>query len=108
MRGDCALPAGSLMDSGVNISPPELWIRLVRHIRPGISQTTTKLSQKEFVDNLEVHMAYVGETVILSTTNEENRPATLVGLDACGGIRVRTSAGEQVFYSGSFYSASGK
>lgn len=108
MRSGCDLPAGCLTDFGVNMSPPDLWIRLVRHIRSGIRETTAKLSQKEFLENLEVHMAYVGETVVLSTPNEENRPATLVGLDAGGGIRVRTSAGEQVFCYGTIYSASGK
>lgn len=107
LRSGFALPAGCLRDFGVHLSPADLWVRLVRHLRSDITMTTAKLSPKEFVERLELHMAYVGQTIILRSSNEEDRPATLLGLDPDGGIRVRTSGGEQVFCSGTMYPASG-
>lgn len=103
MRGGYALPAGCLADFRVKTSPPEIWIQLVRHIRSRITMTTSELCKEEFIENLELHLAYVGETIILNTGNMENRTATLIGLDPGGGIKVRTSKGERVFCSGSIY-----
>lgn len=105
MRDGFTVPAGCLMDFGVTISAPELWIRLVRHMRSVIRGTSATSSPEVFLENLELHMAYVGETVVLSEGNGEDRRATLVGLDTTGGIRVRTSTGEQVVCSGTMYPA---
>lgn len=103
VRNRHALPAGCLADFGVNMSAPEMWIQLVRNLRSGIEATTAMPSKEAFIKNLETHLAYVGETVILNAGNGENRTATLVGLDSCGGIKVTTSEGEQVFCSGSIH-----
>ncbi len=103
MRNRHALPPGCLADFGVNVSPPEIWIHLVRNLRSEIEVTTSVTCRQTFVKNLEAHLAYVGETVILNAGNMQNRTATLVGLDSCGGIMVTTSEGQEVFCSGSIH-----
>jgi BirA family biotin operon repressor/biotin-[acetyl-CoA-carboxylase] ligase len=106
MRDGYAAQAAFLADFGVKISPAEMWIRLVRRIKKVVIKTTSGLSREEFVENMVPRLAYLGETVAVNTGNGKNRTGTLLGLDPCGGITLRTSAGDQVFYSGGMYSPS--
>lgn len=100
LRDSSATTAACLTDFGVNVSAPEMWLLIVRAVKRVIMDTTSSISAGEFVENMASCLAYKGETVIIDRGNDTDRTGTLVGLNPHGGIKIKTSAGDEVFHSG--------
>ncbi|HSW46799.1 MAG TPA: biotin--[acetyl-CoA-carboxylase] ligase [Phycisphaerae bacterium] len=108
LRGPQAMPAGFLKEFGVDISPPDMWLRLVDEIGFRMGEVLSSRKPRDVVMNLESHLAYMGEKVVVEASEAAACPATVLGLHVSGGIRVLTAQGERVFCAGSIYPAVGQ
>lgn len=107
LHGPNAMPPGCLKEFGVDLSPPDMWMRLVCEISSRLVETVSTRHPEDFVRNLESHLAYVGEKVIVDSTDMASCPAMVQGIDISGGLKVRTAEGERVLRSGSIYPVPG-
>ncbi|MBI5550434.1 MAG: biotin--[acetyl-CoA-carboxylase] ligase [Desulfobacterales bacterium] len=96
-----ALPAGHLGEFGIAMAPLDLWERIVQAVYRQMAERSAAQDVKEFVRDLENHMAFVGEQVVFTTQGNKDLPAIVLGLDAGGGIRLMTIDGEKVLLHGS-------
>jgi BirA family biotin operon repressor/biotin-[acetyl-CoA-carboxylase] ligase len=103
LRHPLAQPAGCLGQSGLRLTPMQVWIPFIREARSLIGRALLDGDPRRFVDNLTPHLAYRGETVLLDAYAAGQQPAVFLGLDEVGAIRVLTAEGERTFRSGSLY-----
>lgn len=100
-----ALAAGCLQEFGVILPPMKIWVRFIREMQSRLPETVSTGDPEDFVMGLMTHLAFIGERIVLDAYDGGNRSAILLGLDRSGGIKVQTSEGVRVFYSGSIYPA---
>lgn len=100
LREDRACLAGVLKTSLPDISLFELWLRLVHSAQLRYRAALSELAPAEFSWLVETTLAYLGEVVHLGDHQSWVR-GVYAGLDADGGIILRTEDGDRVFHSGS-------
>jgi len=92
------IPAGSLSDFGIRMKPPTLWNMISRTLEerlPGLVNNPDRIQE-----TVESHLAYKDEGVVLEHAGEFSGPVIIAGIDFQGGLRVKTSNGEQTIRSG--------
>lgn len=94
---------GHLNAFGVSISPMDLWIPLVRHIRFMFESIMDKEKPKEFIRSILPHMAYLGDRILLDGYKKGEKPVIFKGIGIRGGIVVQTPEGERIIRSGSLF-----
>jgi BirA family biotin operon repressor/biotin-[acetyl-CoA-carboxylase] ligase len=96
-----ALPAGYLGEFGIAMAPLDLWTLIVQAVYRQMPEQSAGQDVTGFVRDLEHRMAFIGEKVTFTLHGAEDRPAIVLGIDAGGGIRLKTMDGEKVLLSGS-------
>lgn len=96
-----ALPVGYLGEFGIAAAPLDLWALIVQAVFRQMPEQSGEQGVKEFVRDLENHIAFVGEKVVFTTHGTKDLPAIVLGMDAGGGIRLKTMDGEKVMLNGS-------
>lgn len=100
LRAQAALPAGHLEEGHLHAqgiqSLAALWGHLAAYLRQHVEHEDIA---RTWQSHLEPLLAFRGETVLVRDDAEVR--GRLLGVDADGGLRLRTAGGETVLYSGS-------
>jgi len=96
-----AIPAVSLSQLGIEISPMELMLRLAETGRSRIRQLVKTLEPEEFVMQLQKRLAWVKQPVTIRRSHQEAVLGEIRGLAADGGLIVRINKKSSVIYTGS-------
>lgn len=102
MRDHSWLSAGHLAESGLSITPMEIWEIIAKSIMELSDLYAGGNNHEEIIKPLERIMAFGGERVVFKPLDGMEFPAVISGLSETGGIRLKTSDGERIFLSGSF------
>ncbi len=98
LREAHTVPAGSLRQRGVALSPVDLWLRIR-------SAAEACLDRPPTVEAMENVLAYRGQRIGVQTANEPPFAGRILGVSAAGALRVATSSGERQLLSASLVDA---
>ncbi|MFW6080548.1 MAG: biotin--[acetyl-CoA-carboxylase] ligase [Desulfosalsimonas sp.] len=96
-----AIPAASLRDSGLEITPLEFWCRLAETGRRRFYEILQAYSPESFLDLVHSRLAWKGRQVTVRKSEQEAFPAQIIGLSRDGGLIVETNGRNRVMYTGS-------
>lgn len=100
-----AVPAASLRDCGLEITPLEFWYRLSDTGRSRFYQILEAFTPESFVDLVHGRLAWKGRRVTVRKSEQEAFPAQIRGLSRDGGLIVETNGRTEVLYTGSILPA---
>ncbi|MCF8028038.1 MAG: biotin--[acetyl-CoA-carboxylase] ligase [Desulfobacteraceae bacterium] len=100
-----AIPAVSLLQLGIEVSPMELMLHMAETGRSRIRQLVKTLKPEEFVMQLQKRLAWVGQPVTIRRSHQEAVLGEIRGLAADGGLIVRINGKTSVIYTGSILPA---
>lgn len=103
LRCSGAVPATNLKAFGVLLTPLELWSSIIQEIMDHIHVFSSNTSSDKLLRALEGRMAFLGEKVVFKTHDARQFSAVVAGLSRNGGIRLKTTDGEKILYSGSLF-----
>ncbi|MFP4159462.1 MAG: biotin--[acetyl-CoA-carboxylase] ligase [Desulfobacterales bacterium] len=96
-----AIPAASLRDAGLEITPLEFWIRLAQAGRSRFYQLLEAMTPDDFVELVHKRLAWKGCRVTVRKSEHDAYIAKIQGLSADGGLIVETDGKTRVIYTGS-------
>lgn len=100
-----AIPAVSLAELGIAVSPMELMLHMGQTGRSRIQQLVKTLEPEEFVMQLQKRLAWVEQQVTIRRSHQEAVLGEIRGLAADGGLIVRINEKSSVIYTGSILPA---
>lgn len=101
LRNDFAIPATSLNNEGFNVTPLDLWLKLVGMGKKFIDQLLKTKTPDEFIKMVNSRMAWVNKEVKVKAGTSKAYKATISGLSEDGGLRLQCNHNEIILYSGS-------
>ena len=102
MRDPRCLSAGHLSESGLSVTPMEIWPSILKTIMELFDAYTENKNIENNIKALESIMAFMGQNVVFKPLDGMEFSAVISGLSENGGIRLKTTDGEKIFLSGSF------
>jgi len=101
MRDPLCLSAGNLSESGLSVTPMEIWPIISKTIMELSDTYTENKNMGKNIKALESIMAFMGQIVVFKPLDRMEFSAVISGLSENGGIRLKTTDGEKIFLSGS-------
>lgn len=100
-----AVPAASLSEMGVSLTPLQFLTRLCETGRSRMENLVHSLEPESFVGLVEQRLAWMDREVTIRKSGQEAFCAEIRGLAPDGGLVIRRNGKTQVIYSGSVLSA---
>jgi BirA family biotin operon repressor/biotin-[acetyl-CoA-carboxylase] ligase len=102
LRDPRALTPGHLKEFGVSIEPLELWQSIQESVIDHFDRFQGATSSA-LIRSLEKSLAFMGETVVVTSPDGDEFPAQVEGLSESGAIRLKTQEGEKILFSGTLF-----
>ncbi|MGM0787487.1 MAG: biotin--[acetyl-CoA-carboxylase] ligase [Thermodesulfobacteriota bacterium] len=96
-----AIPAASLRDAGLEITPLEFWSRLAQAGRSRFYHLVEAMPPDAFMELVHRRLAWKGSRVTVRKSEQDAYNAEIRGLSADGGLIVKTNEKTRVIYTGS-------
>ncbi|MCF8111617.1 MAG: biotin--[acetyl-CoA-carboxylase] ligase [Desulfobacteraceae bacterium] len=103
LRDLVAVPAASLYEAGLEITPLEFWARLAETGRRRFYQLLESISPEIFVKLLNARLAWKGEKVTIRKSPDKAYTAEILGLSADGGLMINREGKSETIYTGSIF-----
>lgn len=89
----------SLKECGINTNPLEFWETIMDQSDSLYKSITSDNKLSDFITSINEHMAFIGDTVMISDSNGFSYNAQLLGLSPSGYLEISTSSGRKQIIS---------
>lgn len=103
LRDSHALYSASLKEYHIDASPVEFWQKLIEKGDTLYSNITRLKNFSDFIRKVQNHMAFIGDKIMVSDSQNSPYEARLIGLNSSGYLQVATSQKQLQVRSGSIY-----
>lgn len=101
LRHEKGVSACCLTEFGCQVTPLQLWRHLLERTRIRYAEAMACRPHSILLSRMEKHLAFLNEDVIVNPPGEQAYRATVLGVDACGGLKVRAGGKDRVIrYAG--------
>lgn len=103
LRHEQSVPACCLTEFGCTLTPLRLWRHLLERARTVYAEEVACHPASLLLSRIEKHLASINEEVVVDPPCEPEYRATVLGIDACGGLKVRAGGKDRVIRSAGIY-----
>ena len=103
LRDEQAMPTCCLAEFGYQATPLHLWRQLADGARIRYAEAMACRAPSLLLSRVEKHLAFLNEEVIVDPPGEQSYRATVLGVAACGGLKVHAGGKDRVIRYADMY-----